>query len=113
MIPFEGVLGEGDLLHLRAIQGGPPRTALRERVVRFLRESSFAAEDAAEAFRSLPRAERERVISELVWRITCYLDGSVTRVRGVDTFDLGAGFCAVLSEIEGREVFCLSIAKGA
>jgi hypothetical protein len=112
MISLIRVLGEGDLLHLRSILGGGANAGLQEKVDRFIRECAFVAEEAEEAFRALPPADRETAISELAWRVTCHLDNSVTRVRGVDTFDLGGGFCAVLSEREGREIFCLVRARG-
>jgi hypothetical protein len=108
MIPFRRVLAEGDVRHLRAILGATPDPGLHGKVERFLRERTFLAEEAKQAFRGLSPAVRETVISELVWRVTCHLDGSVTRVKGVDAFDLGGGFCAVLSEREGREIFCLT-----
>jgi hypothetical protein len=111
MIPFRRVLSEGDLRHLRAILGATPDPGLNGKVDRFLRERTFVAEEAEGVFRTLAPAVRETAISELVWRVTCHLDGSVTRVKGVDTFDLGGGFCAVLSEREGREVFCVSSSK--
>lgn len=112
MIPFLGVLGERDRLHLRSILEGSGETRLRDKVGRFLREDTFMAEEAVEAFARLPQGEREKVISELVWRLTCHLDGSVTRVQGVNTFDLGGAVRGVLSEREGREIFCLVGAAG-
>lgn len=108
MIPFLPLLSEPDRRHLQAILGGAPDAGLRGKADRFLRERTYVAEESAEAFRGLAPAARERAISELVWRVTCHLDGSVTRVKGVDAFDLGGGFFAVLSDREGREVFCLT-----
>ena len=104
MIPIGQVLDEGDRRHVRAILGDPGE---KSKAARFLRESTFLDDGAAASFRALPGAERERLISDLIWRITCHVDGSITSVAGVDSFDLGGGFRAVLSEREGREVFCL------
>ncbi len=107
MIPFGQVLEDGDRRHIRAILGGPGGAGEKSKAARFLGESTFVDEEAARDFRALPGPERERLISELVWRITCHVDGSITAVAGVGAFDLAAGFRAVQSERDGREVFCL------
>jgi len=116
MILLNRVLGEGDVGHIRSIlgdtrEGGAGPDPAGEKVRRFLEERAFISRGAEPAFRALPQADRERVISDLVWRITCHLEGSVTRVVGVDTFDLGSGFCAILSEREGRDIFCLALSR--
>lgn len=108
MIPLAQVLNEEDLRHVRSILDGGAEL----KATRFFRENTFVDEGSAAGFRALSQAERERLISDLVWRITCHLDGSVTRVAGVNAFDVGSGFCAVLSERGGREIFCLVRSTG-
>ena len=115
MIPFGGVLNEADRRHLESILEGPPGpdAGTRAKARRFLAESTFVDEASAGAFRALPQGEREQLISDLAWRVTCHVEGSITRVMGVNAFDLGSGFSAVHSEQAGRDVFCLVRPTGA
>ncbi len=35
---------------------------------------------------------RQKVLSELIWRISCIVEGSTTAVMGLESFSLGHGF---------------------
>ncbi len=106
------VLGEADRAHLgRLLDGSIPAGAaaqeMRDRVRSFLGSQVQIAVEATAALARMAPRERERMLSELLWRVTCHLDGSVTRVFGVHTYILGYGFASVVSEQAGRDVFCL------
>lgn len=106
------VLGESDRAHLGrlldgSIPAGPRAQEMRERVRSFLGSQVQIVEEARAALAGMEARERERMLSELLWRVTCHLDGSVTRVLGVHTYLLGYGFASVVSEQEGGDVFCL------
>jgi hypothetical protein len=103
MIPFRDALGPDDREHLRRIARGGPD----DKVADFLLRNTYVATSAREPFRRLSQADRERVISDLAWRVTCLIEGSVTQVEGVKAFELDAGFAAVKSEWKGEEILCL------
>ncbi len=111
MIPLSDVLGAPDREHLRRILARGPSSpgTSHSKAAEFLRDDSYAEENAAESLKALSQADRERVLSDLVWRVTCWLDGSMTSVVGTNTFALGKGFSAVQSEQGGRDIFCLTI----
>ena len=77
----------------------------------FLSRRTFVSDDSVEAFRALKQSRRERLLSELIWRVTCHLDGSITDVVGVDAYDLGRGFVAVKAEQDGIDILCLNRAE--
>jgi hypothetical protein len=114
MIRFPDVLTPEDREHIGKIlpqdPARPPSgpTDLKS-VTLFLREQTYFDPAAVEAFKRLPRRDRERLLSELIWRVTCHLDGSITRVLGVESYPLGKQFCAIQSEQEGRGIFCVSL----
>ena len=112
MIPFGQVLSEADRRHIRMILDSSvvtdaPGVKARSKVPAFLREHTYMDEGSAQAFQAMEPVEREQLLSDLIWRVTCYLDGSITRVGLVNKYDLGGEFCAVQSEQDGREIFCL------
>jgi hypothetical protein len=112
MIPLKEVLGAPDRDHLRRIlnasmSGSRAQATFYSKVGEFLRDDTYVDEGAVDALRNLPQEERERVLSELVWRVTCHLDGSITTVQGVNTFPLGKVFSAVQSIEAGRDLFCV------
>ncbi len=106
---FEEAIGEADREHIRKILDGAPRRGMADRVKDFLAKQSFLDKKSLKNFRELKQAEREQVISEFIWRVTCHLDGSHTRVAGVESYELGSGFAAVRSEGEGQDRFCLTV----
>lgn len=112
MIRITEAMNEKDRAHLRRIlQATAPSsiasTQLMEAVEEFVRDFTYVDDAALFAFRDMDQGTRERLLSALVWRITCFIDGSVTSVKGVRAHDVGAGFLAVQARHEGREVFCL------
>lgn len=115
MIRFADALSLKDRDHLRKILNAsvsttkPGMKALSS-VGEFLRDATYIDDGAMQAFKELTQGERERLISELIWRVTCHLDGSITRVFGVNSYPLGKKFSAVQSEQGGRDIFCLALA---
>ena len=114
MILFTDTLSAKDRDHLRKILNSSlsttrPGLKAMSSVGEFLRDATYIDDASVQAWKELGQPERERLISELIWRVTCHLDGSITRVLGVNTYPLGKRFSAVQSEQEGREIFCLAV----
>jgi hypothetical protein len=112
MLRFRDVLNVEDRRHLRLILGESDEepasgTRRRLRVSHLIRDDTFLAEDSLEAFKALAQSSRERLISDVVWRLTCHVEGSITRVPGAHSLTLEFGFKMVESEREGREAFCV------
>ena len=110
------VLGEADKVHLHRVLNETlttDRAGVEDmsKVPEFIARWTFIGEESIEAFHALKQSRRERLLSELVWRVTCYLDGSVTDVVGVDAYDLGRGFVAVKAEQDGQDILCLNRAE--
>jgi len=115
MIRFRDALSPKDREHLRRILNSSisvdkPGLKAVSQVSEFLRDDTYISDAAVEPFKELTQPERERMISELVWRVTCHLDGSITRVLGVHAYPLGKQFSAVQSEQDERDIFCLALA---
>jgi len=113
VIPFREVLGPKDQDHVRLILNSSisvdkDKLRVLSRVNEFLRDDTYIAEEAVEEFKTQPQADRERLISDLIWRITCHLDRSMTRVLGIHSYPLGKAFVAVQSEKDERDIFCLN-----
>ena len=114
MIPFREVLTPKDQDHIRLILNSSisvTKDDLRTlgKVNEFLRDDTYIGDEAVESWKSQTQADRERLISELIWRITCHLDKSITRVLGVHAYPLGRDFVAVQSEKDERHIFCLAL----
>lgn len=111
MTPLAEVLSPADRIHVRNILNSSiTSTAQAETLSRaavFLREQTFLAEDILEDFRAQEEVERSRLLSELIWRVTCFLDGSETATLGEDRWRLSSRFAAERSLREGREIFTL------
>jgi hypothetical protein len=105
---LDAVLGPAEREHLHRILVSAGSSPIHDRVREVLRRDVRFSEEAVAAWRAVGQRERERALSELVWRVTCHLDGSVTRVLGVNTYELGYGFAAVQTEEDGRDVFCIT-----
>jgi hypothetical protein len=109
------VLSESDREHLKKILNSsisvtPAGVETTAKVHRFLQSSTYIETGSSVRFKELPADERERLLSELLWRLTCYLDGSETAVLGAVTYELGGGFVANQVEQEGKTFFCLASA---
>lgn len=116
MIRFADTLSAKDREHLRKILNASlsvTKTGLKAMSVagEFLRDATYIDDGSLQAWKELAQQERERLISELVWRVTCHVDGSITRVLGVNSYPLGRKFVAVQTEQEGRDIFCLAVAS--
>ena len=112
MLPFRDVLNALDQQHLRRILGEKDEglesgTTRHLRVSRLASGATFLSEDSLQAFQALSQPNRERLISDVIWRLTCYVEGSITRVPGVDSYSLECGFKVVQSEEKGRDIFCV------
>ncbi|MBI2899666.1 MAG: hypothetical protein HYY17_05745 [Planctomycetes bacterium] len=109
-------LTPSDREHLKKILNSsisvtPAGLATVAKVHRFLKEKTYISDRCVPRFRALTPPERERVLSELLWRLTCYLDGSETLTMGASSYDLGGGFAANCVEHHGEHIFCLVEAK--
>ena len=105
-------LTSSDKEHLKKILNSsisvtPAGLATVAKVHRFLKERTYVSDKCVGRLRALTQPERERLLSELLWRLTCYLDGSETLTLGVTSYDLGGGFAANQSEHNGGGIFCL------
>ena len=108
-IRFRDVLSAQDREHLRRILDVGHSTVPLSKVVHFLQEAAYIEVGAIQAFKELAQGERERLISEFVWRVACHLEGSVTRVLGVSAYPLGKQFWAVHAPHEGQDIICLAL----
>ncbi len=107
-------LGDSDRDHLRrilnrSIRATVPGMQTMAKVHRFLKQRTYLADKSVPRFQTLPAAQRERILSELVWRLTCFLDGSETSVLGETRYQLGGGFVANQVEVEGKLIFCVAV----
>ena len=115
MLRFRDVLSAKDREHVHQIFSGDPAedtppVQARSKVNQFLWNDTYIAEEAVQAFKEMTQAERERLISELIWRVTCHLDGSITRVPGLRAYPLGKRFSAHPTEQDNRTILCLGVA---
>lgn len=113
MTPLTIHLQKTDLDHVKRILnesycGTLDGMAKIDSVLNFFRGRVFVEEASGAGFRGRPQLERERILSELIWRITCYLDKSSTAVIGVTSYELGHRFRAnQLEREDGTEIFVL------
>jgi len=103
------VLNPQDLDHLRQILGGkaeanPDETMRRSKVKQISADNTYVSGQSVEALQALSQEERERLISEIVWRLTCHVEGSITSAPGGGV-SLECGFKIRLAVQDGREIF--------
>jgi len=55
----------------------------------------------------LTQNERERLLSDIVWQLTCFVEGSITKARGLKGIPLEYGFKLLRLEQEGKQQFCV------
>jgi hypothetical protein len=98
-------LSAGDREHIRALLNSSiTETAQAEtisKVAVFLRERTLLDAGGADAFRALSPSDREELLSELIWRLTCHLDGSQTATLGINRHALSSAFSAVITDGDG------------
>src|SRR5262245_55560142 len=83
---FRDALNEQDLAHLRRVLGGQEdptfsETRRRMRVNQLSMDDTYLDDRAVAPLQALPQPDRERLISEVVWRLTCHVEGSSTRAK--------------------------------
>jgi hypothetical protein len=105
------VLNEQDLVHFRRIVGAREdptfnETKRRSRVNQISTDDTYLADQALEPFKALSQDDRERLISDVVWRVTCYVEGSITRSPGKG-LSLECGFRLTKILQDGRPMFCV------
>src|SRR5678816_3980308 len=81
------VLNPQDMVHLRQILGGkeepnPDETMRRSKVKHISTDLTYVSGQSVEALQALTQEERERLLSEIVWRLTCHVEGSITSSPG-------------------------------
>ncbi|MBI3857032.1 MAG: hypothetical protein HY293_15205 [Planctomycetes bacterium] len=107
---FRDALKGPDLVHLRRILGEQEDptfngTKRHSRVNRLTMEDTYLADEAIPPFQALPQGDRERLISDVVWRVTCYVEGSLT--KSASGLALEGGFRLRSALHDGRPVFCV------
>ena len=100
-----------DLTHFKLILGmagvvDPTETRRRTTVSRILMESTFISDKALSPFQALNREDRERLLSDVVWQVTCHVEGSITKSPGKKV-NLDHGFRLVEATQDGKTVFCV------
>lgn len=106
---FRDALSEQDLVHLRRILGEQEdptfsETKRRHRVNQLTMDDTYLDDAALAPLQALPQADRERLISDVVWQLTCHVEGSVTRAK-TKGHKLEGGFRLLLMVKEGRPIF--------
>jgi hypothetical protein len=114
MLRLRDVLSPEDLAHFRKILGeedsAKPHSATqrRIRVSRIVSDDTYLAEQALPAFRALSQADRERLLSDVVWQVTCYVEGSITQGGAGKKVRLECGFKLVKLQENDRAIFCVA-----
>lgn len=108
---FQDVLNGPDLAHLREILGERQdptfnETRRRSRVNQIAMDATFLSEQALAPFQELSQPDRERLISDVVWQVTCYVEGSITKSPGKGA-PLEHGFRLVKLDQDGKTTFCV------
>src|SRR5262245_50962861 len=109
---FRDALNEQDLVHLRRVLGEQQdptfsETKRRMKVNQLSMDDLFVDDRALAALRALAQEDRERVISDVVWRLTCHVEGSTTRAKP-NGHKLEGGFRMMLLVKEGRPFFSIT-----
>ena len=109
---LQDVLTPADLVHLRTILGereDPTHsgTKRRFRVNQITADDTFIADQARDPLAGLSQDERERLLSDIIWQLTCFVEGSITKARGLKGIPLEYGFKLVRLVQDGKPVFCV------
>jgi hypothetical protein len=105
-------LNARDLVHFHRILGEREdptfnETTRRSRVNHIANDDTFLDDQTLLLFQALPQDDRERLISDVVWQVTCHVEGSITSSPGAKGTPLEFGF-RLLKQIQvGRPVFCV------
>jgi len=103
------VLNPQDVAHLRQILGGnekknPDETMRRSRVKEISTDNTYISGTSVAELQALSQEDREKLLSEIVWRLTCHVEGSITSAPGKGV-SLEGGFRIRLAVQEGKEIF--------
>lgn len=106
------VLNPLDLAHFRLILGereDPTHSGTRRRfrVSQISSDDTYVAEQAVAAFQALSQDERERLLSDVVWQVTCFVEGSITKGKSAKGVPLEHGFTLVKVRKDERAIFCV------
>ena len=109
---FRDTLNDEDLAHLRRVLGAQEdptfsETKRRMKVNQLTMDETFLDDAALAPLQALPQADRERLISDVVWRLTCHVEGSTTRGKSKG-HKLEGGFRMMLMVKEGRPIFSIT-----
>jgi hypothetical protein len=109
---LQDVLTPEDLRHLRAILGQREdptfsETKRRFRVNQIATDDTFVADQARGPIQALSQDERERLLSDIVWQVTCFVEGSITKGAGDKGIPLESGFKLVRLTPGARPTFCV------
>ena len=108
------VLSPEDLAHWRKILGeedsSKPHSATQRRiqVSRVVNDDTYLADQAVAGFQALSQVDRERLLSEVVWQLTCYVEGSITQGGAGKKVRLECGFRLVKLQENARVIFCVA-----
>ena len=110
---LQTILNPIDLVHLRTILGEREDptysgTKRRSRVNSITMEDTFIADQAQAPFRALSQDDRERLLSDVVWQLTCIVEGSITKGKSGRGIPLENGFQLVKVRENDRPVYCVA-----
>jgi hypothetical protein len=99
-----------DLAHFHRILGAREdptfnETTRRSRVHHIANDDTFLADETLKEFQALPQGDRERLISDVVWQLTCHVEGSITNPPGGKGTPLEFGFRLQKIDQNARPVF--------
>ncbi len=80
----------------------PESVELLKNARKFVEKRVYVDDRAAERWAKEDALRRSRMISEVVWRVTCVIDGSETAVEGLTKFNLGYGFSLAMTKLDGH-----------
>jgi hypothetical protein len=106
---FRDTLTDPDLVHLRRVLGAQEdptfsETKRRMKVNQLTMDDTYVDDAALAPLRALSQEVREQLISDVVWRLTCHVEGSTTRANSKG-HKLEGGFRMLLMVKEGRPMF--------
>jgi hypothetical protein len=109
---LQDVLNPADLSHLRTILGereDPTHSATKRRfrVNQITTDDTYIADQARGPLEALLQDERERLLSDVVWQLTCFVEGSITKGAGDQGIPLEYGFKLVKLQQDGKPTFCV------
>lgn len=110
---LQTILNPTDLVHLRTILGERQdpthsETGRRLRVNSIAMDDTYIAEQARPAVLALSQFDRERLLSDIVWQVTCIVEGSITKGKSGRGIPLEYGFELVKLIENDRPIYCVA-----